>query len=469
MMNMILSLELAVLRLGFDYLCCSASMSWDYIVKPTMAVLSTNVVGQVFVCFLLYLAVYAGTVVLNDCIKTTIKTIINAIQWLIDDMGSAFNAFLYIIVMIIGAPIFLVYDAVCQIYNLVYDFFVIEEDHLKIISVYTTVLQLITCPLWNITGFLIKKMMNAYAYIATADGSGSGSIPDLTPATPERRPRSASEYYPPRFYRRKGYTKERTLPVFVNDFYLDLDKFVDLEKKSEVPAPAPTAPAQPEVPAPAPTAPAQPEVAAPAPAQEPAPVAAPVVAPVVAPVAAPVAAQEPAPVRARITRRRRTFVTTVKSSTKRTQRWCMTNEENDDGYNELDRSRSGSRLKTCTDEEYFKGVAQKAFPTDEFMKTTSSRPFNNKETLSPASSSVQQQQDDYQFAAMLSSVQQQVFDDPDVAVVISQFAAMQITSSKKDDEMIIDETVEEGDDTYMRPQEDAIWDYIETAWEDDNL
>ena len=197
-MNMNMTTLSLLVRLGWYYFCCSAKMSWDYILKPTIAVLSTNVIGQVFVCFILYLFVYACTVIITNCIKTTIKASINAIQWLIDDMGgSAFNAILFIIIMIIGGPFFLVYDAACQIHN----FFFIEEDHLKIISVYMTVLQLITCPLWNITGFLIKTMMNAYAYIATTtDGSGS-SIPDLTPATPERRPCSdapASEYSSPR-------------------------------------------------------------------------------------------------------------------------------------------------------------------------------------------------------------------------------------------------------------------------------
>lgn len=143
----------------------------------------------------------------------------------------------------------------------------------------------------------------------------------------------------------------------------------------------------------------------------------------------------------------------------------MTNEENDDGYNELDRSRSGSRSKTCTDEEYFKGIAQIAFPS---LLKKACRPFN-KET--PPASSVPCHEEQQQ-------------DDPDVAIVSLQFAAMRITSSKKYDETIIVETVEDGDYKYMRPQEDeaqsidlfdnfqdkgAIWDYIETAWEDDNL
>jgi hypothetical protein len=61
---------------------------------------------------------------------------------------------------------------------------------------------------------------------------------------------------------------------------------------------------------------------------------------------------------------------------------------------------------------------------------------------------------------------------------------MRIIFCKKYDETIIVETVEDGDYEYMRPQEDeaqsidlfdnfqdkeSIWNYIETAWENDNL
>ena len=464
---------------------------------PTITFLTANVAGEVFLCFIMFCFFYACTVIIVDCIKATI----NAIQWLIDDMGNAFKAFLFIIFMIFYSPIFLVYDTTCRIYDMVYDFFIIEENHLKIISVYMTVLQIITCPLWNITGFLIKKMMtNAAAYDASAaaDGSsgrssGSGSIPDLTPAnsppsSPERRPRrsasaSASEYPTPHdewfnrdeFHtrqqqkqskddRRNAYNNEvepTSPPVVVHvvvDDLCDIDKFVanHLEKKSnernfrQQPQPQPP---QPEVAAPAP-APSAPAPSAPAPTTVPAQESAPT---------AP--AQEPAPVprvrRARIMKRR-TFVNpitgiTVKlSSTKRSQRWWMTNEENDnDDYNEMDQSR-GSRVKMCTDEEYFKEIAEIAFPTEEFLKKI--HPFNNNDTTPPPSVPCHQEQ--------------------------QQDAA---SYKKCEAETIIVETVEDGDYAYMSPpknideaqkqidlfdnfqDKDAIWNYIDTAWEDDNL
>jgi hypothetical protein len=435
-------------------------LSWDYILKPTIVFLSANVAGEAFLCLFTFCFFYACTVIIADCIKATI----NAIQWLIDDMGGVFNAFLLIIIMIICGPFFWVYHTVSDLFLFTEEFFFIERDHLKIISVYTTVLKIITCPLWNITGFLIKKMMNAFA--SAADGSGSGSIPGLTPVSPLSSPerpcrrrryvnlplddlfnskefQTRQQQKQSKDDRRNAYNEEE-----VDVEHIDLDKFVSnhLEKKSKGRNfRQQQQPPQPEVAAPAPTAPA--------------------------PIAAP--AQEPAPAAARIMKRRN-FVNpitgpTVKLSTKRSQRWWMTNDENDDGYNELDRSRSGSRMKMCTDEEYFKEIALVAFPADEFLKT-SSRPFN-KETP-PASSVPWHKQ------------QQQQQDDPDVVIVTSQFAAMRNISCKKNDETIIVETVEDGDYKYMRPQEDetrsidlfdnfqdkgAIWDYIETAWEDDNL
>jgi hypothetical protein len=228
--------------------------------------------------------------------------------------------------------------------------------------------------------------------------------------------------------RQNAYSEvEPTLPVVVDDDFCDLDKFVSthLEKKSKK-RNFRQQPSQPETAAAAPTAPA-------APAQEPAPA-------------------PRAKCGARIMKRR-TFVNpitgpTVKLSTKRSQHWWMTNEENDDGYNEMDRSRSNSRMKMCTDEEYFKEIAEIAFPIDEFLKKAC-RSFNKEK---PPASSVPCHEEEEQQR-----------------------------------ETIIVETVADGNYTYMSPpknideaqkqidsfdnfqDKEAIWNYIESAWEDDYL
>jgi hypothetical protein len=148
--------------------------------------------------------------------------------------------------------IVLVYHTVHDIFFFIKEFiFFIKKHHLKIISafgkiisLYMTVFQIILRPLWNITCFLIKKMMmNAvYASAAAADGSGSGSsIPDLTPANsppscPERcrrRRRPASAATPAAQQQESSSTAEYPRPSHNDDDWFDRNKFLVRQQKKQ--------------------------------------------------------------------------------------------------------------------------------------------------------------------------------------------------------------------------------------------
>jgi hypothetical protein len=431
-------------------LLCFAKLCWDYLLKPSVALIISNV--EIVCCAFMVCFCIAIVVVSVECIMSTINTT----QWMI-------RSFIHDTEFLIIDPIFWIYDAASWVYDVVYDtvydFFIIEEHHKQIISVYKTVLQIITCPLWNITGFLIKKMMDASAS-ATDD-----SIPDLAPSSPPSSPeRSGTSEYPhhhddwfdpgefrarqqqkqSKDNRRNAYKEEAeqqqqpSPPVVDDDYEFDIDKFVESIQKNK--SKNNRYNAYDEQQQQQQQQQQQPKVAVPIPAT--------------APVRAPIPVQAPAPKRAICAViKRRTFVnpipgTTVKLSTKRSA-----NEENhDEECNEMDRSRSRCRMKMGTDVDNFKDLAASAFPTGWLLKKKS-RPFNNNEQ-----------------------------DDPDLAIITSKLAAMRVTCTRKKYEMIIVEIVADGEDyTYMCPQnnideaqkidlfdtfhdKEAIWNYIETVW-----